>query len=429
MRGIDLFGLDVPASGGSRRAALLWWVIWIAWLPLFIPVVLGFVQAHPPVPRLVLSFAGAALFFALYLRTNWRSARKFASPAPRLPPAGATLWAPIAVMIALSVVLTLWNGDAWGALCIYTAACAGGWLPTRPAAIVIAALAAFALLGVGLRDGLVAALSPVVFIVIPGFTVIAVARSVTAIQRLRAEREELARAAAASEERLRIARDLHDLLGHTLSLIALKSELAGRLVVAAPERAAAEIGDVEAAARRALHEVREAVAGYRRPSLTGELEAARQLLTAAGIAFAMEGEAPTLPPDAEAALSWAVREGVTNVIRHSRARCCAITLERREERVALEIRDDGRAEAGRWGRGREVEGQATGQAAGRFGSGLRGLEERVHALGGEIESGPLPGAGFRLAVSLPVRPGATPREAPALARGAETSRSERAEAS
>lgn len=425
MRGIDLFGLDAPSMGGSRRAALLWWVIWIAWLPLFIPVALGFVQAHPPTPRLVLSFAGAALFFALYLRTNWRSARNHASPSPRLPLAGATLWAPIAVMITLSVVLTLWNGDAWGALCIYTAACAGGWLPTRAAASVIAALAAFALLGVGLRHGLAAALSPVVFIVIPGFTVIAVARSVTAIQRLRAEREELARAAAASEERLRIARDLHDLLGHTLSLIALKSELAGRLVAAAPERAAAEIGDVEAAARRALHEVREAVAGYRQMSLAGELEAARQLLAAAGITFTLEGEAPGLPADTEAALSWALREGVTNVIRHSRARRCAIRLERHADRAAVEIRDDGRAEAGRWRRTRDTDGQADG----RIGSGLRGLEERVRALGGELMAGPEPGVGFRLAVSLPVRPGATPEEAPALAHGADTSRSERAEAS
>ena len=418
MRGIDLFGLDTPMPGGSHRAAFLWWVIWVAWLPLFIPVAVGFVQAHPPAVRLALSFAGAAVFFALYLRTNWRSANHYANQAPRPRPRGAVLWAPIAVMITLSVVLTLWNGDAWGALCIYTAACAGGWLPARPAVIVIAALAAFAFVGVGARSGLGAALSPVVFIVIPGFTVIAVARSVTAIQRLRAEREELARAAAANEERLRIARDLHDLLGHTLSLIALKSELAGRLVAAAPERAAAEIGDVEAAARQALHEVREAVAGYRRPSLAGELEAARQLLAAAGIVLTLEGEALELPPDAEAALSWVVREGVTNVLRHSRARRCAIGLERCEDRVAVEIRDDGRAEAGRWGRTRETDGQADG----RIGSGLRGLEERVRALGGEIESGPGPGAGFRLAVSLPVRPDATLKET--LAHRADAERAE-----
>src|SRR5262249_38244164 len=144
-----------------------------------------------------------------------------------------------------------------------------------------------------------------------GVTVIsstrALAATVAANRALRVAREELARLAVA-EERLRFARDLHDLLGHTLSLIALKSELAGRLARPGPERGAAEIADGEAAARAALGEVREAVAGYRRPTLAGELGAARELLAAAGIALAQGGDPGELPFDVEAALAWAVRE-------------------------------------------------------------------------------------------------------------------------
>jgi two-component system sensor histidine kinase DesK len=221
--------------------------------------------------------------------------------------------------------------------------------------------------------------------------------AVRANRELRAARDEIARLAVA-EERLRFARDLHDLLGHTLSLIALKSELAGRLVRPAPERAVAEIGDVEAAARTALHEVREAVAGYRQPALVSELAAARELLEAAGIAVSLTGTPPVaLPSGVEATLAWTVREGVTNVIRHSRAHQCAIRLTRQEDGVGVEVSDDGEA-------GGSLAMQPTASGAG---SGLRGLAERVSALGGTFEAGPRAGGGFRLAVSLPI-----PREAP-----------------
>src|SRR5262249_36436720 len=128
-------------------------------------------------------------------------------------------------------------------------------------------------------------------------------------------REELARAAV-GEERLRIARDLHDLLGHSLSTIAVKSQLARRMSPHAPGGAAAELADSERAARDALQQVRAAVAGYRRPSLMGELAAARELLAAAGIDARIDASPATaLPPAADGVLGWAVREGVTNVVR------------------------------------------------------------------------------------------------------------------
>jgi two-component system sensor histidine kinase DesK len=225
-----------------------------------------------------------------------------------------------------------------------------------------------------------------ILIIIPavGSFVYFLSRAVRTNQELRRARQEIARLAV-SDERLRFARDLHDLLGHTLSLIALKSELARRLVSASPEQAATEIGDIETAARQALVEVREAVTGYRRATLENELNAAQELLAAAGIAFTQQGEPPPLTSSAKAALAWAVREGVTNVIRHSQARSCGVTLTRRGAAIALEVRDDG---------------AASHDAAG--GSGLAGLKERFAALGGSCEAGPAQGGGWRLAVSLPL---------------------------
>lgn len=188
----------------------------------------------------------------------------------------------------------------------------------------------------------------------------------------------------ADEERLRFARDLHDLLGHSLSLIALKSELAGKLAAVAPERAAAEMRDVEQATRSSLQEVREAVAGYRQPSLENELQNARRLLAAAGIECRCEGELPELPTSQEAVIAWTVQEGVTNVIRHSRTQRCVIRMTRDANGVTIELIDDGGG----------VVGPAT------VGSGLAGVAERVASVTGSCESGALPAGGFRIAVTL-----------------------------
>jgi two-component system sensor histidine kinase DesK len=225
-----------------------------------------------------------------------------------------------------------------------------------------------------------------------GIGMIAVNRLVVTVRELRSAREEIARLAVA-EERLRFARDLHDLLGHSLSLITLKSELAGRLLPADPQRAATEVHDIEGVARRALREVREAVAGYRRPTLDGELAGARESLEAAGIACRIEDKAGALPSATDAVLAWAVREGATNVVRHSHARRCEIRVTRDGGEVRAEIIDDGR-----------------GFSPGRdgiysSGSGLSGLSERIATSGGDFEAGPLPGGGFRLRVSLPLRDG------------------------
>jgi two-component system sensor histidine kinase DesK len=154
-------------------------------------------------------------------------------------------------------------------------------------------------------------------------------------------RAELARTAVA-EERLRISRDLHDLLGHSLSLIALKSELAGRMIESDPQRAAKEIAELEAVARRSLAEVRQAVTGYRQPSLAAELAAARRMLASAGIDCRVDAPGSyDLPPEVDALLAWTVREGSTNIVRHSGAQHAGIRVTLAGASASAELTDDG----------------------------------------------------------------------------------------
>jgi two-component system sensor histidine kinase DesK len=204
------------------------------------------------------------------------------------------------------------------------------------------------------------------------------------IYALKETRAELARMAVA-EERLRISRDLHDLLGHSLSVIALKSELARRLVERDPDQAVAEIDDIQSVARGALADVRRTVQGYRRPSLREELDGARTALEAAGIDCELRDGHLELSEDVEAVLAWAVREGATNVIRHSGAQHCAIRLDADGGRAELEIDDDGDA-----------------SPDGPPGTGLRGLRERAQRVRGEVEAGVRPEGGFRLRLTVPL---------------------------
>jgi two-component system sensor histidine kinase DesK len=354
--------------------------------------------------RLVLSLLGAAIFAGVYIWTALQNARRVAGAAPTPVRADLALWLPVLAMLLLSLVLTEADGAAWGGLFIFTVAAAMGRLPTRQAAALLASVALLTLFyGWRTHLPLGAGLSNIFWMGLAGLATLTMVWSITASRRLREEREELARFAAVTEERLRIARDLHDLLGHNLSLITLKSELAGRLIGAAPARAAVEIGDIERVARTALREVREAVAGYRQPTLASELHSAREVLAAAAITYHVEGAAAlgALPEPVEGALAWAVREGVTNIVRHSRARTCTIWLRRAAETVGVEIADDGIGIAGTTG---DRDGDA---AQTRYtGNGLRGVEERVVALDGRCEAGARRGGGFRLAVRVPLAPAA-----------------------
>ncbi|CCH76702.1 putative two-component system sensor kinase [Nostocoides japonicum T1-X7] len=181
------------------------------------------------------------------------------------------------------------------------------------------------------------------------------------------------------EERNRMARDLHDILGHSLTVITVKAELAGRLVEVAPERAKVEIESLETLAREALADVRGAVEGFREISLAGELARAREALGAAGIEARLPRSVDEIPADVRELYAWAIREGVTNVIRHSNARQCSVTMSDRE----LSIVDDGPGEA------------TTGA-----GNGLRGLRERASAVGAVLETTGGPD-GFRVRIVVP----------------------------
>jgi signal transduction histidine kinase len=204
------------------------------------------------------------------------------------------------------------------------------------------------------------------------------------IDRLRKQRTELAHLAL-TEERLRFARDLHDLLGRGLSIIAMKAELARHHLPTNVSEASTELGDVEVVARQALRDMRDAVVGYRQPSLTMELDGARSVLEAAGIGYRVEQEQAVLPEQIDALFAWTVREGVTNIIRHSGASNCRIRVTRGAREARVEITDDGK-----------------GASDGVPGQGLRGVRERAAAQGGVAETGRISGSGFRLAVAVPL---------------------------
>ncbi len=383
----------VASSGISFR---LWRLYQHFWLPvcLLFPVV-SLVREPPSFVRLLLAIAALAFFAASYTRLMWPHP---VSSAARWRSQSRPALVLFAVLIALVIVLSLVYGLAFLWLFIGVSAIAGVLLPIRRAIVVVTVLIFLPLvISVGITGGVASVdwlqLIPLVLLVRAlGLDMIGMTRLSSALRTLHAAREELARLKV-EEERLRMARDLHDLLGHTLSLITLKSKLAGRLVEQEPARAAQEIREVERVARQALREVREAVAGYRQPRLANEVDSARQLLEAAGIACSLEYTGLELPAAPDAVLAWAVREGVTNVIRHSHAQHCVIRLNRGQNTVSAEVVNDG-----------DRRERASG-ARDREGIGLSGLTERVTSLGGCIEAGQVrtPGkTGFRLWVELPV---------------------------
>jgi two-component system, NarL family, sensor histidine kinase DesK len=260
------------------------------------------------------------------------------------------------------------------------------WRAGAVACLLVAALTAGINLAFAPHDpGSAAGVALLVLLI--GLGMVGVRQLIATITALNTAREEMARLAV-GEERLRFARDLHDLLGHSLSVIVLKSEVARGLLERDPGQAAAAVEDIERVAREALHDVRDAVAGYRKTNLAGELAGAREMLESAGISVRWDESAGDLPEEADTVLAWAVREGATNVLRHSQAREWMIKLERRNGSAVLEMVDDGLGD--------------TAGASGELGNGLRGLGERVAAVGGEMKAQPVKGHGFRLAVRVPV---------------------------
>ena len=384
-------GVPVEVASPSKLVPFGWTLFTMVWLLFsvgFIVQVLG--RGSSPIGTLAF-LASMVAFVSMFV---WLMLR-YPFPDPGLTLRG--LRARLGLLMVLAVLafyveLVYGGGVPWRFM--YVVVASAVILPTRYAASAVLAVTVFSGMFYAVRSGwedLAAHWGNLVPFALIGMGMIAVGRLVVTVAELRTAREEIARLAVA-EERLRFARDLHDLLGHSLSQITLKSELAGRLLPETPEteKTAKEIRDIEDVARKALGEVREAVSGYRQPALDGELKGAREMLEAAGISWWIENRAGVLPNGTDSVLGWAVREGVTNVIRHSRAKRCQIRVRQGGREICAEVTDDG------VGSTSEHEGPVAG-------NGLSGLAERVARNGGNFEAGPLPEGGFALRVSLPLR--------------------------
>ena len=383
--------LPTPGTGSSWR-----WVFSGIWLVYLIGPVIDLFHhggAFWIAGGLVIVVAFCAIYMPLLMYHEDR---------PELAKAGLVA---IAVLAALACLV---YGSGWTPMWIYVSAASG---------MVLAAIASrqVAFLGVlfvgacylffcwishfGLGNTL-AVLLPVLLI---GVAMIGFRLQITLMHELAMARGTVAKLAA-NEERLRLARDMHDLTGQSLSMITLKSELAAKRLAKLPSSAErdavlTELGDIGRVSRQTLHDIREAVSGYRRPTLAIEVITARNALEAAGIGLDDDPEltlrSGTFDPDTEAVLAWCLREAVTNVIRHSGARHCRIRLLERPGELSLEVTDDGHGFVGPQSAGPESMDSATG-------SGLRGVSERLSAVGGSVSLGPAtPGQDFRLVATVP----------------------------
>jgi two-component system, NarL family, sensor histidine kinase DesK len=381
-------------SRAARAAGYLFTGVWLLYL--IDPVVDLFTQ-HYSAPYQWGGLAIIVVFSAVYLIAvpNWPNSPRYALPAVAALAALATTGC---LLYPVSGASTLW---------IFVSSSAGLLVASRRWAVP-AVLASgvcytiFCLTGHVDNTDFLINLLPTVLV---GLGVIGLRRQFELTAELARAREEVAQLAA-SEERLRLARDLHDLTGQSLSMITLKSELAAKLLRRLPDggdrdRALAQAEEVAAVSRQTLHDIREAISGYRRPTLAVEIITARTALESAGIATHDDPEltlfSGTFDPDVEAALAWCLREAATNVIRHSGARNCHVSLARRAGRLCLEVRDDGPGDGAADG-ARPEGGRETGPV--RSGTGLRGMSERLSALGGHLEVRPS-GRGFQLTASVP----------------------------
>src|SRR5262245_3661012 len=321
---------------------------WLVYLSFF--VAFSIALDHTALTRTVDALA-LVLFLGLYFRAFWLKGP-------------ALLWIIVPIFL-LGLVLSPRNPGA-SVFFIYAASFLGEAGPPAVGARLLLTLA-----GIVAVEAWLAPLPPMAWF--PGVAVALlvggtnihfaeVRRKDRALFKAREQAQHLAVVA----ERERIARDLHDLLGHTLSVIVIKSELAAKLVDRDTTRAAEEIRDVERISRTALQEVRQAVHGYRGERLQQEVENGRAALAAAGVSLEA-GLAPLgLGVEQEHALALAVREAITNVIRHARARRCTVTLTRDADVIRLVVEDDGVG-------GDHVEG-----------AGLSGMRARLAQLGGTL---------------------------------------------
>jgi two-component system, NarL family, sensor histidine kinase DesK len=340
--------------------------IWLAYLAFFyIDPILG----HAGWKEWSITIVATGVFLVLYFSLFWME-------RPR------SLWL-VAGMLVLGLVVAPINPGA-ATFFIFASAFIPFCVPTERAAIALmAGIVALAAIEqqVFQLSGWFLFYAGGMSLVVGGSNIYFAQRN-RALDKLRMANDEIEHLAKVAE-RERIARDLHDVLGHTLSVIILKSELAGKLMDRDPQRAGNEIREVEQISRQALSEVRDAIRGYRSQGLAAELAQAKSTLETAGVAVNYETAKIALPALHESVLSMAVREAVTNVVRHAQARTCSLSLEQQNGSCCLEIKDDGRG-------GSQNEG-----------NGLRGMRERVEMLGGALHRDSQ--GGTRLTITLPLK--------------------------
>lgn len=345
----------------------------LGWTPYYWTVYIVFFLSWPVMKRGAstlewsLTILGAAVFFAFYFIGYWNERGRVVA---------------IIAMTILAAAYYPFNPGA-GSFFIYAGAFAGWIRSTRNALWVIAGLE---LLAIGeswiFHIPIYGWFWPCLFTILIGAANMHQRQRAAANARLRLAHDEIEHLAKVAE-RERIARDLHDLLGHTLSLIILKSELASKLADRDIDRARTEIRDVERISRDALAQVRNAVGGFRSRGLQAEVEAARDALTAANVTLDVALDPVALQPSHEAVLTLAIREAVTNVVRHARATHCEIALHETDGAVVLTIGDDGRG------------------GTSSFGHGLNGMRERIESLGGTLTRDSDRGTTLTLTIPIP----------------------------
>jgi two-component system sensor histidine kinase DesK len=324
-----------------------------------------------PAISIWVSVAAVAAFLPMYfVFFRWRGVRQ-------------RLLVPAMALLGLGVI---WFNPGGNTFIIYALAMSATILPVRSALLAaLAMVVAMTLLFLWRMPTAMAIAYSAMVIVIGALVMAGILYSRARSRRnaeLRLTQDEVARLAAMAE-RERIGRDLHDLLGHTLSVVALKSELAGRLVDRDPAAAKLQIAEVETVARQALSQVREAVAGIRAAGLQAELAAARLALLSADVRLDQRLAPVAVAADAESALALAVREAVTNILRHASASRVDVELASVDGELRLSISDDGRG------------------GVRQPGTGLSGMRERLSAVGGRLEIDSPDGEGTRLLITLP----------------------------
>jgi two-component system sensor histidine kinase DesK len=378
--GVSSVGIGQPPQNRRQKMVkAIWTGIWLVYLS---APVSDLVHGGHSTGVVGLGWFGLVAFVGWYGALVFRTGRGETTPF---------VFVSLVVLAAEAALLSFTLGREWLVLFVYVSIASGAVLPLRLARWAIpavsAVLTAIALAVPGGKAYLAGLLIPAF---LGGFAMTGVRELIRTTIALREARATVAQLAA-NEERLRLARDLHDLLGHSLSLITLKSELAGRMLPDHPEKAAQQVADIEQVSRQALVDVREAVTGYRRPRLSGELAGAQVALTAAGVTADLpaEPDLTDVAEESESALAWALREAITNVVRHSGARRCTVELVRRQTLdgpvLELSVEDDG-----------------SGGSGHGPGNGLTGLTERLEKAGGALEAGRVR-HGFRLVARVPAQ--------------------------